>query len=276
MVANGGVFGGQGTVVRVDPNTGVRTLIAQADGNIFNPAAIAVEGDPIAVSAPIAGTAVAPPITALQPAVFAPPPFAAKFEITRAEILTAARRLSVLAPITSHASGTVKASFEAAGVTERFTANVDARKRRVRINRLIPQRQARLRTGILTLTYAGDGDTQPQEIRLRAASHQAGLEANRPKITGDRLTATGEISALAAGVIRLQVLYEPAGEPTRTLDFTAPITHGRYAFDVHLPEDVLTGIAQRSGVVHSYTLFTGYFPKRVRGEMRSYEVLGYR
>jgi len=26
--------------------------------------------------------------------------------------------------------------------------------------------------------------------------------------------------------------------------------------------------------VHSYTLFTGYLPERLRGEMRSFEVVG--
>lgn len=33
-------------------------------------------------------------------------------------------------------------------------------------------------------------------------------------------------------------------------------------------------IAQRRGTVHSYILFTGYLPARMRGEMQSYQVLG--
>ena len=37
---------------------------------------------------------------------------------------------------------------------------------------------------------------------------------------------------------------------------------------------VRTAIAQRTGTVHSYTLFTGYLPARMRGEMRSFQVLG--
>jgi hypothetical protein len=36
---------------------------------------------------------------------------------------------------------------------------------------------------------------------------------------------------------------------------------------------VIAQIASRRGTVHSYTLFTGYLARRIRGEMRSYEVL---
>lgn len=205
-----------------------------------------------------------------------PPPFAAKLELARAEVRRSARRLSVLAPITARASGEVKTSFRAAGRTERFTAEIDADKRRVRINRSIGSSQARLGTGILTLTYPGDDDTQPQEVRLRAASQKANLDASRPKLSGSRLTADGKISRRARGVVRLQLLYEPPGQSTRTLEFTAPIKNGRYSFDERLPADVVTQIGQRRGVVHSYTLFTGYYPRRVRGEMSSYRVLGRR
>jgi len=35
-------------------------------------------------------------------------------------------------------------------------------------------------------------------------------------------------------------------------------------------------IARRVGTVHSYVLFTGYLPARMRGEMRSLQVLGNR
>ena len=45
---------------------------------------------------------------------------------------------------------------------------------------------------------------------------------------------------------------------------------------IALSQTVRNGIAQRSGTVHSYTLFTGYMPRRVRGEMRSFQILGSR
>jgi hypothetical protein len=43
-----------------------------------------------------------------------------------------------------------------------------------------------------------------------------------------------------------------------------------------LPPDVVGQIAARRGVLHSYTLFTGYLPARIRGEMASFQVLGER
>lgn len=213
-----------------------------------------------------------PPAEPLAPST--PPRNAAKLEIARADVLRSTRRLSVLAPITARASGRVGVSFRAAGRTERFDARIDAAKRRVRINRRIAASQARLKTGIVTLTYEGDADTQPQSVRLRAASRRAALDAGRPSISdAGRLTASGKISRRARGVVRLQLLYEPSGERTRTLHFRARIRNGRYDIDEKLPADVRAGIAARRGAVHSYTLFTGYFPGRVRGEMASYQVL---
>ena len=204
------------------------------------------------------------------------PPFAAKLGVARARVLRADRRLSVLAPISARTAGVVRAAFQAAGRTESFNATIDGRRHWVRIDRAIPASQARLGTGILTLVYPGDADTQPQEVRLRAAAQQAKLVAARPRITNGRLVAGGTINRLARGVVRLQLLFDPAGEPTKQLEFTAPIRNGAYRFNVPLSAAVRAGIATRAGVVHSYTLFTGYFPRRIRGEMRSYEVLAQR
>jgi hypothetical protein len=204
-----------------------------------------------------------------------PPPFPAKLEIARARVLGAARRLDVLAPITKRASGRVNVSFQAAGRTVRFTAPVSSTKGWVKIDRSIPAAQARLGTGILRLTYPGDTDTQPQDVRLRAAAVHASLDAGRPTITAaGRLQASGRISSRARGVVRLQVLYEPRGQETRTLSFSARIANGRYSFDAPLEPDVRAQIATRRGVVHSYTLFTGYQAARMRGEMASFQVLG--
>ena len=204
-----------------------------------------------------------------------PPRFAAKLEIARAEVQRNARRLSVLAPITGRASGRVGGLFQAAGASTRFSAAIEPDHRRVRVNQILPAIQARLGTGILTLTYNGDANTQPQTVRLRAAPRAARLLGQSPQIEDGRLTTAGTISRAARGVVRLQLLYEPAGQSTRTLEYTAPIAGGKYRFDERLPPDVLAGIASRDGAVHSYTLFTGYLPGRVRGEMQSYQVLGY-
>lgn len=199
--------------------------------------------------------------------------FAAKLEVERARMLRSDRELDALAPITARASGELGVELRAAGRTERFDAEIDSENRRARFTEDIPASQARLGTGILTLSYPGDADTQAQEVRLRAAAGKAGLDANRPRIEEGRLKATGDISSRARGVVRLQLLYEPPGQDTRTLEFKAEIDDGRYRFDEELTEAQQRQLADRQGVVHSYTLFTGYFEQRIRGEMQSYQVL---
>ena len=204
------------------------------------------------------------------------PPHPAKLEIARARLAQSTRRLSILAPITRRASGTVSVAFHAAGHVERFRAAVRSGKAAVRIDRRVSQAQARRGTGIVTLAYKGSDRTQPQEVRLRAAPRAARLRAARPRIAQGRLTAAGTISTRARGVVRLQLLYEPSGARTRTLRFTAKIRNGRYRFSEKLSAEVLREIEQRRGVVHSYTLFTGHLASGLQGEMRSFQVRGAR
>ena len=185
------------------------------------------------------------------------------------------KQLSVFANITARASGSVKVSYQAAGRTTHFTSKVDSANRRVKFDRSLSSTQARPGTGILTLDYPGDPDTQPQSVRLRAATQHADLTATRPVITSaGRLTASGTLSKKARGVVRLQLLFEPPGMRTRTLLFQARIANGRYRFNVALGAANLAAIAHRRGVVHSYILFTGYLTEQMRGEQLSYQVLG--
>jgi hypothetical protein len=192
--------------------------------------------------------------------------FPAKLEIERARVERSERRLNVLAPITGRASGEVEVEFFADQQRFEFTADIGEENRRVRFRQAIPRGQAELGTGILTITYPGDDNTRPQEVRLRAASQQADLELDRPVIEDGRLKARGTISDRARGVVRLQLQYVVDGE-TKTLPLRGQI-------DEELSEEVLGEMARRTGSVHSYTLFTGYFERRIRGEMQSYQVLG--
>lgn len=57
-------------------------------------------------------------------------------------------------------------------------------------------------------------------------------------------------------------------------EYGAPISQGRFRLNRALPQQVQDEIAQRRGVVHSYVLFTGYQAAGMRGEMRSFQVLG--
>lgn len=199
--------------------------------------------------------------------------FTAKLALARATIVRRDRLLDVLAPITSLASGRANVELHAANRRYRFTAAVNSRDGRIRFRKLIPRAQALLGTGIITIAYRGDDDTRPQTVRLRAASQQAKLRLKRPTIANGRVRASGTISKRARGVVRVQIEYVVAGKTT-TLQFKVPIRSGRWSLNQSLPQTVRNAIAQRTGTVHSYTLFTGYMPRRVRGEMRSFQVLG--
>ena len=209
------------------------------------------------------------------PAAGAPGRLTAKMGPARATIVRGARMLDVLSPISAKASGTVDVELRAAGRTFRFKADVDSAGARIRFRKRIPAAQARLGTGILTLRYPGDADTRPQVVRLRAAAGPAALAVTRPTYADGRLKASGTVGSRARGSVRVQLEYEHAGT-VRTLAFGAKVADGRWSLDEALPENIRGEIAARTGTVHSYTLFTGYLPARVRGEMRSFEVLGSR
>ncbi|MDQ3768339.1 MAG: hypothetical protein M3370_02515, partial [Actinomycetota bacterium] len=180
--------------------------------------------------------------------------------------------LDVLAPITARASGEVAVEFHAAGRRERFGAAVDGEKRRIRFRRRIPASQARLGTGIVTITYPGDEDTRPQALRLRAANGRARLDLDRPTLQDGRLRAKGTITSRATGVVRVSISYVHAGQAF-TIERKASIDDGRWSLDAPLPEADRARIAARTGTVHSTTAFTGHFEKRIRGEAQSFQVL---
>ena len=212
------------------------------------------------------------------PSAAAPPPagtdrVTAKLQLARATVDRRERVLDVLAPITSLASGRARLELQAAGRRYRFAKPVDARVGRIHFRQRIPAEQARLGTGILTINYPGDADTRPQSVRLRAAARRAGLRPARPTIADGRLRAVGTISSRARGVVRVQIEYATGSEAT-TLHLSAAISNGRWSLNQALPQAVRDDIARRTGTVHAYTLFTGYQPARMRGEMRSFQVLG--
>lgn len=198
--------------------------------------------------------------------------FTAKMSLARATINRRDRVLDVLAPITARASGRVGVELHAAGRKYRFTAPVDSGNGRIRFRHRIPAAQAQLGTGIVTITYAGDSNTRPQTVRLRAAIRPAVLRLERPRIVDGRVRASGTVSTRARGVVRLQLEYDRGGN-TVVLRYRARIRNGQWSLNAQLSAAQLAGIAQRRGTVHSYTLFTGYLQQRMRGEMRSFQVL---
>jgi hypothetical protein len=202
-------------------------------------------------------------------------PKAAKLSIERARVLRGSQTLDLLAPITRLASGTATVTLQAGGRRTRFAAAVDGARGQIRLRKRVAPQQARSGTGIVTIAYDGDADTQPSTVRLRAAPVHAGLRARRPRLDGGRLRTHGTIMPSARGVVRLLLEYTAGGTQV-VRELRAPIRNGRWRLDTVLPRSVLVQIAQRSGTLHAYTLYTGFLPERIRGEMRSAQVLGAR
>ena len=202
-----------------------------------------------------------------------PAPEPSKLQLLRATILPATDQIDILAPITRRASGSVSIELQSAGQRFRWTAPINSIDGRIRSLETIPAAQAQSGTGILTITYAGNAATRPQVVRLRAASTSAVLDASRPTLTGGHLLDHGTISSRARGVVRVQLEYYSGGRTT-TLQKFARIANGSWSLDAALSADQQAAIAKRQGPVQSYILFTGYFPRRIRGEMLSYQVLG--
>ena len=197
----------------------------------------------------------------------------AKLEVARSGVLRDAGALDVLSPITARASGAVGVDFHAAGRHTRFAAQIDSEQGYVRFRKDLPRAQVRAGTGIVTLAYPGNDRTRGQEVRLRAASGRARLDLDRPTLLDGRVRAHGTISKRARGVVRVQFSWATGGRD-RSLEVHARIRDGRWTLDEALPDAAMADIVRRDGTVHSYTLFTGYLPERLRGEMRSFEVVG--
>ncbi len=200
-----------------------------------------------------------------------------KLAVRRAGVRRGARRLDVVASITRRASGGVRVRFVAGGRTIRFTTSVQRptgrRVGRIRFSHKLTAAQARVGEGLFTMVYRGDPDTRPRSVRLRAAPKPARLRLARPRIVRGRLRTSGTVSRQARGVVRVQLEYVTAGR-TRTLTLRAPIRRGHFRFNALLPASVRSAIAARAGTLHSYTVFTGYRQRHIRGEQRALQVLG--
>ncbi len=205
------------------------------------------------------------------PAPRAPEP--SKLQLARATFYPSARVIDILAPITRRASGSVSIDLHAAGRHHRWTAPIDSQRRRIRQSASIPAAQAAKGTGILTMHYPGNARTRPQTVRLRAANVPAALTSARPTLVDGRLRAHGTVSQAARGKVRVQLEYFSGGVTT-TIEKWARIINGTWRLDEPLAPEQLAAIAQRRGTVHSYVLFTGYYKAKMRGEMRSFQVLG--
>ena len=195
----------------------------------------------------------------------------AKMRVSRARVLREDRRLDVLAPITSRAGGDVAVIFHADNRKDTFDEDVtDANGALdvIRVSQRITRGQARLGTGIVNITYLGDEDTRPEFVRLRAASQRAELDVEEISLIGDRLSASGSVTDHAQGVVRLRFSYvDPDGTPN-VHEARAKIKNNG---DWKLNKDQVPAQLARCGGYLSIQ-FTGYFPRRIRGEQLAYQL----
>lgn len=197
--------------------------------------------------------------------------YPAKLRVGRARVLRRDRRLDVFAPLTSRAFGEeIDVEFFAAQRRERFKTEVtsgEAALDRIRFSEAIPREQADLGTGIVTLAYPGNHVTRPQEVRLRAARNRADLDVDEISLQGDRLSASGNLTSLAEGVVRLELSYLDGQGMAQVFKTNVDVDDGEWSVeDVKVPSE----IARHGAYVSA--LFTGYFERRIRGEMVSYQL----
>ncbi|HEV2059251.1 MAG TPA: CAP domain-containing protein [Solirubrobacteraceae bacterium] len=211
------------------------------------PSASPAPRSPSADLAPASGTS----------AASSPEMFAAKLRLQRARIRGG--RLDLLVRITRRATGPVDVSYRSASTTTRFAAPIN--NGTIRIDRRLPSSQSRKTTGIVTLTYPGNGRLRRDQLRLRVASGKALLKRGTTRIDDSgRLRVSGTISKRARGAVRIRLEYTARESGVRFLSSRAEIDDGTWSLTKALPIDA----ANAGG--HLSIQYTGYQARRIRGE----------
>ncbi|MBW3609263.1 MAG: hypothetical protein KY463_13090, partial [Actinobacteria bacterium] len=168
-------------------------------------------------------------------------------------------RLDLLLGITRLATGAVDVSYRSASTTTRFTAPIN--NGTIRIDRRLPSSQSRKTTGIVTLTYPGNGRLRGDELRLRVASGKALLKRGTTRIDDSgRLRVSGTISKRARGEVRIRLEYTDPDSGVEFLNSRAEIDDGTWSLTKPLPSDAANAGGQLS------IQYTGYQARRIRGE----------
>lgn len=190
--------------------------------------------------------------------------YPAKIQVLRAGVEEG--RLDVLADMTKRADGDqVSVSFIANGKHFRFNERV--KDGRLRFKQLLPSSQRRMSTGIVELRYKGNDRVRPSNVRLRAANGKGRLERDGLSLHNGIITARGSLSDRVDGVVRLILSYERPDGTVGEWQGRAPIADdGTWRLEEGLPADA------RGGGYLSVQ-FTGYYPRRIRGEQIAKQLL---
>lgn len=190
--------------------------------------------------------------------------YPAKLEVLRAGVVNG--RLDVLADITKRADGDrVRVSFIANGRRAQFTAPVE--DGRIRFERRLPASQRRTSTGIMEIHYKGNDRVRPTEVRLRAANGKAHLERDLISLHDGAITARGSLTDHTEGVVRLILSYaRPDGSVGEWQGRARVRDDGSWGLEEDLP------VSAHGGGYLSIQ-FTGFHPKRIRGEQIAKQLL---
>lgn len=190
--------------------------------------------------------------------------YPAKLKVLRAGV--EGGRLDVLAEITKRADADrVRVSFIANGKRYRFTAPIEAG--RIRFKRPLPASQRRVSTGIMEVHYGGNDRVRPTEVRLRAAKGKARLQRDLLSLDNGVITARGSLTSHARGVVRTILSYERPDSTVGEWQGRARIhDDGTWRLEENLPSEA------RAGGYLSIQ-FTGYHPRRIRGEQVAKQLL---
>ncbi len=162
--------------------------------------------------------------------------FPAKLKVKRASVKGG--RLDVLFSITGRATGKLTIDYQAAGRFERYTVDVGTARegeKPVRLSARLHARQRGRSSGILNVSYAGNGATLSDELRLRAAHGRTLLVRDRLTFSGGRLSVGGTVDRDVSGVVRLRATYRSAGGAAEVWTAKATIRDGRWSVDERLP-----------------------------------------
>lgn len=182
-------------------------------------------------------------------------------------------RFNAATRFSPRASGEARVQIAAGGRKIRFSTMLRGGKGRLKLNRAVTRKMGRSGTGIITFAYGGDDDTHPQFVRLRAGPKSPRLRVQRPALADGRLAVQGQIDKRARGTVLVQLRYVVDAQIV-TRSFSTRVGNGRWNLNSPLGDIIRAEIDRRQGPVTAAVLYTGYGPRRIRGELRSYAVLG--
>ena len=188
----------------------------------------------------------------------------AKLRIVRAHVRRG--KLDMRLGITSRATGRLRAVYHSRGRRTRFSLRIPPRAGSAPIawtvRKRLPRGQRGKRTGIVTLSYAGNARVRPDRLRARVANRRAVLRRAMTAIDASgALVARGTVSRRARGIVRVRMEYSDAD----VLRYRARIRRGQWSMREPLPAKAASG-------GHLSIQYTGHERRRIRGESISKSV----